>query len=66
MEPFNGVKVFSATKAADREVLGEKVTAWVRANPERRVVSASISQSSDASFHCLSIIVFFWHEVATA
>jgi hypothetical protein len=27
---FNGVKVFSATMAQERENLGEKVTAWIR------------------------------------
>jgi len=26
---FNGVKVFSATMVADRDQLGEKVTAWI-------------------------------------
>jgi hypothetical protein len=58
-EPYDGVKVFSATKAADRESLGEKVTAWLRANPGNRIVRVSVTQSSDASFHCLSIVLFF-------
>ena len=31
---FNGVKVFSATMVADRDQLGEKVTAWIAAHPE--------------------------------
>ena len=30
---FNGVKVFSATKAREREDLGDNVTRWIRANP---------------------------------
>ena len=30
---FNGVKVFSATMAQERENLGEKVTAWIREHP---------------------------------
>ena len=58
-DSYDGVKVFSATKAADRESLGEKVTAWLKANPAQRVVRVSVTQSSDASFHCLSIVVFF-------
>ena len=32
---FTGVKVFSATKAREREELGENVTRWIRANPGR-------------------------------
>ena len=30
---FNGVKVFSATMVADRDQLGEKVTAWMSSHP---------------------------------
>jgi hypothetical protein len=52
------VKVFSATKARDREVLGERVTAWVQANPTLEVLRAVVSQSSDWQFHCLSIVLF--------
>ena len=33
---FTGVKVFSATKAREREELGENVTRWIRANPASR------------------------------
>src|SRR5262249_47989971 len=31
---FTGVKVFSATKAREREELGENVTQWIRTHPE--------------------------------
>ena len=31
--PFSGVKVFSATKAKEREELGETVTRWLQSNP---------------------------------
>ena len=31
---FNGVKVFSATMAQEREHLGEKVTDWIRSRPD--------------------------------
>jgi hypothetical protein len=57
MEPFSVVKVFTATRAADREYLGEKLTGWLRAHPEYQVVRATVTQSSDKSFHCLSIIL---------
>jgi hypothetical protein len=59
---FNGVKVFSATMVADRDQLGEKVTAWIAANPDRKVTDIVITQSSDEAFHCIAITVFFWEE----
>ena len=61
---FNGVKVFSATMVADRDQLGEKVTAWIAANPERKVTDIVITQSSDEAFHCIAITVFYWEENA--
>lgn len=59
---FNGVKVFSATMVADREQLGEKVTAWMHANPDRKVTDIIITQSSDEAFHCVAITVFYWED----
>ena len=53
-----GVKVFSATKARDRESLGEKVTEWLRES-KVTVDKCEVKQSSDREFHCLSIVVFF-------
>jgi hypothetical protein len=44
---FNGVKVFSATMAQERENLGEKVTAWIREHPQFQVVDTIVTQSSD-------------------
>lgn len=55
---YSAVKVFTATKANDRERLGEAVTTWLTANPRFEVVNTSITQSSDEAFHCLSIVVF--------
>jgi hypothetical protein len=52
------VKVFSATKARDREQLGERMGAWLAANPALEVVRTSVTQTSDASFHCLSFVLF--------
>jgi hypothetical protein len=55
--PISQFKVFSATKAADREHLGERVTEWIRANPQLEVRRTVVSQSSDNSFHCLSFVL---------
>jgi hypothetical protein len=51
------VKVFSATKAKDRELLGEAVTAWIAGNPDVRVLKTVVMLSSDSQFHCLSIVL---------
>ncbi len=59
MIPFNGVKVFSATKFQDREVLGETVTAWIRANQSFDVTDVVVTQSSDNAFHCVAMSVFY-------
>jgi hypothetical protein len=56
---FTGVKVFSATKAKDREELGEHVTRWLRDNPEAHIVDKIVTQSSDREFHCLTITIFY-------
>jgi folate-dependent tRNA-U54 methylase TrmFO/GidA len=56
---FNGVKVFSATMAQDRERLGERITQWVRDHPECEIVDTIVTQSSDEAFHCLAFTVFY-------
>ena len=56
---FTGVKIFSATKARDREMLGEVITDWLRANQGVEVVDRVVTQSSDSEFHCLSITFFY-------
>jgi len=56
---YNGVKVFSATKAKEREGLGEQVTAWLRSNKDVEVVDKIVTQSSDSEFHCLTITLFY-------
>jgi hypothetical protein len=63
---FNGVKVFSATKAREREDLGESVTRWLKANPNVRVVDKIVTQSSDREFHCLTITVFYEKDTTPA
>lgn len=56
---FNGVKVFTATKARVREVLGEMVTDWIRSHPTAEIVDRTVTQSSDSEFHCLTITLFY-------
>lgn len=55
----SGVKVFSATKAKEREGLGEQVTKWIRNHPENEIVDKIVTQSSDSEFHCLTITLFY-------
>jgi hypothetical protein len=54
-----GLKIFSATKAKDRETLGEKVTEWIHAHPELKMFHSIVTQSSDAEFHCIAITIFY-------
>ena len=61
--PFNGVKVFSATMVADRDQLGEKVSAWMANNSHLKVTDIVVTQSSDEAFHCIAITVFYWEDV---
>ena len=56
---YDGVKVFSAAKAADRERLGDRVTDWIAAHPEAQITETVVRQSSDNAFHCLSIVIFY-------
>lgn len=56
---FNGVKVFSATLFNDRQQLGEKVSAWIADHPRNELVEITVTQSSDASFHCIALTLFY-------
>lgn len=51
-------KVFSATKSREREGLGERVTEYLRENPELVVRDKMITQSSDNEFHCVTITLW--------
>ena len=59
IKDFNAVKIFSATMAQEREHLGEKVTDWIRANPDAEIVNTIVTQSSDEAFHCIAITLFY-------
>ena len=56
---FDSVKVFAATKFTERSVLGETVTEWIAQHPEHQITEIAVRQSSDAEFHCLSMIIFY-------
>lgn len=56
---FSGVKVFSATKAREREEIGENIGRWLKANGDVKVVDRVVLQSSDDEFHCLSVVIFY-------
>ena len=62
---FNGVKIFSATMAQERDRLGERITEWLREHPDYEVVDTVVTQSSDEAFHCL-VITLFYNEPAKA
>ena len=59
---FNGVQIFSATKAREREELGNEVTAWIRGNTKLSLIGRKIVQSSDSEFHCISMVMFYTGE----
>ena len=56
---FDGVKVFSATKAKEREQLGDVITRWLQQHPDLEPVDKIVTQSSDKEFHCLTITIFY-------
>lgn len=58
---FNGVKIFSATMAQERDRLGERITDWLREHQDYEIVDTIVTQSSDEAFHCL-VISIFYHE----
>lgn len=57
---FNGVKVFTATIAGQRVLLGDRITAWLTEHPHRKIVEITVTQSSDAAFHMLAFVVAYW------
>jgi len=56
---YDAVRVFTATRVYDRDRLGDQITAWLSAHPGVEVVHTTVTQSSDAAFHCYSLCVFY-------
>ncbi|MBK8263263.1 MAG: hypothetical protein IPK80_18205 [Nannocystis sp.] len=59
MVAFTGVKVFSATKAWEREQISDRINEWLSMNPTADIVDKVVTQSSDSEFHCLTITLFY-------
>ena len=55
---FDGVKVFSATKAREREEISNRINDWI-ASSKVEIVDKTVTQSSDREFHCLTITIFY-------
>lgn len=60
---FNGVKIFSATMAQERDRLGERITEWIREHSKIEIVDTVVTQSSDEAFHCLVITLFYFEQL---
>jgi hypothetical protein len=57
---YSGVKVFSATKARERELIGDRINEWIDESiKELEIVDTIVTQSSDREFHCLTITIFY-------
>jgi hypothetical protein len=56
---MKGVVVFTATKAKEREGLGDRVTEWLRQSPPKELTDVQVTQSSDEEFHCLTITILY-------
>lgn len=59
VEGMKGVKVFTATKAKEREGMGERITEWLRGSPPAEIIDVKVTQSSDEEFHCLTITILY-------
>lgn len=53
-----GVKIWSATRHEDRQAIGDSITRWIR-DARPKILDYVVKQSSDHSFHCLSITIFY-------
>ena len=56
---FTGCKVFSATKAREREEISTRINEWLEANKDVDIVDKVVTQSSDREVHCLTITLFY-------
>ncbi len=56
---MDGVMVFTATKAKERENIGDRITKWLRTGPPKIIRDVQVTQSSDEEFHCLTITILY-------
>ena len=50
---------FATEMIIKASLLGEKITAWIADNPLNELVEIDVTQSSDASFHCIALTIFY-------
>jgi hypothetical protein len=51
--------VFTASTASERSNLGQRVTGWLEAHASVIVTDAVTVQSSNAAWHCVTIVLFY-------
>jgi len=54
-----GVKVFTATKAKERDLLGNQITQWLKESGGVEILSKQTTQSSDNEYHCLTVTIVY-------
>ncbi len=54
-----GVKVFTATKAKERDELGSAITRWLKKNKGVEILKKTTTQSSDNEYHCLTVTLVY-------
>lgn len=56
---MDGLVVFTATKAKEREYIGERITRWIRSGAPKEILDVQVTQSSDEEFHCLTVTILY-------
>ncbi|NQV13420.1 MAG: hypothetical protein HQ530_03900 [Parcubacteria group bacterium] len=56
---MTGVKIFTCTRHHEKEQEGDKITEWLRDNPDIQILEKMVLQSSDISHHCLTVAIFY-------
>lgn len=59
MRLFTDVKVFSASTYGARLELSDRINEWLAQNRDIEIVDKEVLQSSDSSFHCYTLTLFF-------
>ena len=59
MRLFTDVKVFSVSTYGARLELSDRINEWLAQNRDIEIVDKEVLQSSDSSFHCYTLTLFF-------
>ncbi len=54
-----GIKVFSSSRPNRADLVGDRLTEWLSAQPSWAKYKFVVTQSSDSRFHCFSITVIW-------